>query len=282
MSALSFLLPLLLLAQITSRDQIPPAIRADIESLIGAPTEARLDRLETYDEQYKAELRKWGRIWVETRPSYEPLTVHHIFLFDLGDEKAFEQEINEELYGDGNRMVLIYSRNPKVVPALAPTMFRDDLLKVEQIRRTLNPPLPYAVAGTIICLLQLSPQFSPEVRHWALSSAAFGDYDQELAIMREWWRENEVYFKAGDYAAVRPGRTAATLVAASPAAALSAPAPAETSVPASSTPPPTAASPTATSAGSSASLWTGAALALTVLVGLLLLRLRRSRSGKYS
>lgn len=205
MSIKLLLVGLVMLATVKSRDDIPPAMRAEIETLCGLTYEVRLDRLAAYGDEYRAELLKWGRVWVELSPPGEPRSsVHDEFLFHLGDEEIMARGAAQFARGDyGWAQIFIYGRNPAVIPLLAPTMNDDKLIDPSDPH--VDPP--YAATETIVIVLQHAPQFSPDVRAWALNAKAMGDSPQERAIMREWWRKNEKAFAKRDYAAVKPGTT---------------------------------------------------------------------------
>ena len=271
----SAVISLLLFVQAASRDDIPPGIRADVESLMGFPPEKRLDSLAVYGDEYRVELLKWAKIWIALKPPEEPdASYFEVFLFHLGDEEILARGAAMYARGDYTwQQVFKHGRNPAVIPALVPTMNDDRLIDLKG--QGFTPP--FAATETIVLILQNAPQFSPEVRAWARNAMAMGDFYQSRAIMQEWWQQNEQHFKDRDYLAVRPGRTALVEPANSKGEPpLVAPAP----EPLLSTIAPLAAAPVASAAETStpsiATLWTCAAAVIALLVSLVVFWKRRA------
>lgn len=101
---------------------------------------------------------------------------------------------------------LIDSGRPEIMIELAPLMFLDeeDAVKKFNERVSVTRLIPKSISstGAMLGIMQKSPAFSAETRAWAMKHP----FDERSrAAVRRWWKENEEYFKAGDYKAVKPG-----------------------------------------------------------------------------
>lgn len=227
-----------------------------------------------------------------------------LLLLRLGDERAMEEALKAlsdaaqkhgMLLSDGSED-LVNSAQPLFIPSLAEYLFRDD---GNAARREWEGDLVYdwipvsaACALYAVHIMENSPGFTPAVTEWAKKTRhAMKLWNDDLVsyrkrdlagfrqLMREWWRENEQFFRARNYQAVQPGR----LLVQEPA---SAPEPTAFT----GLPPPGAAQPhsaapntsvpiasaTESVTPSGALLWAGAAIAVGLLVGLLFFRKRRA------
>lgn len=102
---------------------------------------------------------------------------------------------------------LVTAGRPEVLVELAPLMFVDDANTVDPkygVGGDLSPPRAKSVSstGSMIGIIRKSPAFSPETRAWAKNHPVD---ERGRAAVRRWWKENEEYFKAGNYKAVKPG-----------------------------------------------------------------------------
>jgi len=71
-------------------------------------------------------------------------------------------------------------------------------------------------AGLLEMIALRSPDFPPEVQHWA-EGIRWKGYAQYRGIFRQWWQQNKEAFDRQDYAAVKPLEPGATRPAVAPA-----------------------------------------------------------------
>ncbi len=112
---------------------------------------------------------------------------------------------------------------PWVIEELAQELFRNEEFANFLDGDIINYPLSYAVSGLIIANLQHATIYSDDVLEWAKRTSPYALPELRAAI-RDWWRENERFFKEKNYKSVRPGREV-TNFATSPPAAPSLPGP---------------------------------------------------------
>jgi hypothetical protein len=65
-------------------------------------------------------------------------------------------------------------------------------------------PSSFVATYILVQILEEAPQFSAEVRAWAKQLDPRNSWHNRI-MFRRWWRDNEAFFKARDYARVRPG-----------------------------------------------------------------------------
>jgi hypothetical protein len=210
-------------------------------------------------------------------------TGHPDILLYLGDGEQRKKAIAEFRRQRFFDAVLVKLGEPWVVEELAPEMFREEEFTNLVQGDILNYPLSYGVAGLIIANLQNATIYSDEVLQWAKRTSPHA-LPQLRAAMRDWWRENERFFKEKNYRAVRPGhdvpleetKFAATPVQAAPLASLQGadetpllPAPTRVSRPAAS-------APTLEPPPPGGLLWAVAAAAVALLAGLVFFWKRRA------
>jgi hypothetical protein len=198
-------------------------------------------------------------------------------LVRLGDEEMVARYVAAVNGGDNQRgKELVMNGSPELIPQIIPALMANEKFgwygsDVKGL------PKSFYIPGFILGILKGSPAFRREVIEWA--DALQPETDQQVIeqreIVREWWRENERFFKEHNYQAVKPGRelvkeeprveqppAPAAAIASSPAKPLSQPS-ASPSVAQSSAP-------------SSALLVTGAAIAIAALIGLIFFWKRRA------
>jgi hypothetical protein len=142
-------------------------------------------------------LRKF--YWAYGTQNNSPLRESGVYeLIQLGDEKVIDYAIR-----NGITPPLAWSRNPTVIPRLAPGMLSDAMIQ------GIHGPRAAAVdyIHAILNLLETTPEFSPNVQAWAHEGAYSTSSEQEtgFAILRQWWRQNEHWFVTGEYDKVQPG-----------------------------------------------------------------------------
>jgi hypothetical protein len=116
----------------------------------------------------------------------------------LGDEDAIER------CAKGTpSLALFWSRNPKVIPKVVPTLLSDEVKQ--------NPQGSIAIAEEgVICILTIldtTPEFSPTVHDWT-HTALDSDFLRDpigITLVRKWWNQNHLLFERGDYEHVTPG-----------------------------------------------------------------------------
>jgi len=124
-----------------------------------------------------------------------------------------------------------------VIPYLAPDFFLDDGDKSTILRSGFEgvrvlPPSVYSALVSVRVIAE-SKQFSPETRAWAGEARRkHYPYTDFRSTMRQWWKQNEAHFTAGDYRAVRPPQPEPpAVVTAAPPAPASTPLPVPTATP---------------------------------------------------
>lgn len=127
----------------------------------------------------------------------------HILLL-LGDAEEQRKAV-EEFYVARSGVPGLYELGePWAIEAVAAELFREekfttggsDLVRV---------PISFATADLIVRNLQNSDIYSDKVLAWSKRLNP-DDWIGPLPIIRDWWRENERFFKEKNYKAVQPGR----------------------------------------------------------------------------
>ena len=134
--------------------------------------------------------------WTNARPDV---------LLYLGDSEQRKQMISQFRQKRWFYPELVKLGEPWVIEALAPEMFREETLTNLVQGDVFNYPLSYGVAGLIVANLQNATIYSDDVLQWAKRTSPHA-LPQLRATMRDWWRDNERFFKEKNYQAVRPGR----------------------------------------------------------------------------
>ncbi len=137
----------------------------------------------------------WGK---EIDPTYLNILLY------LGDPIERKRAVAEFRLIRRNNPELVKLGEPWVIEELASELFLKEEI-TEQEGDIPNPPISYAVASLIIANLQHATIYRGEVLKWAKQT---NPYDQPAlrSVMRDWWRENERFFKEKNYQAVKPGR----------------------------------------------------------------------------
>lgn len=126
----------------------------------------------------------------------------------LGDPEERKKSIARFRGIPFNYPELVRLGEPWVIQEVAQDMFREEEWMTVPDGDIGDPPLSYGAASLIMENLQHSTIYREEVLQWAKRTNA--DALPELrGVMRDWWRENERFFKEKNYQAVKPGRTLA-------------------------------------------------------------------------
>jgi len=126
-------------------------------------------------------------------------------LVNMGDDEAISREAKTFPFeSTGGGSFLIWTIQPKVVPALMPYVYVNEPSPYNDEG---GPAKSFFAAEALRELLQRSPYFSKDVNHWAASWYAKGGNPPYVfrEMMRRWWTENRQYFAGGNYGAVKPG-----------------------------------------------------------------------------
>ena len=137
----------------------------------------------------------WGN---EINPSYLKM------LFWIGDpiERKRQLAAFRSLPYDYTNLARL--GEPWVIEEVAPDLFREE--KIPPARGDLPElPVSHGAAALIVANLRQASIYREEVLQWAKQTNL---YDQPAirGVMRDWWRENERFFKEKNYLAVKPGR----------------------------------------------------------------------------
>ncbi len=131
-------------------------------------------------------------------------------LLYLGDPQIVAETVKASLESDPLQPNtagedLYWAALPEVIPMVAPRIFVDEPYVFTSFGDNGGTvPKSYGCTGLIRWTLETSPVFSDEVRKWA--KVHFGVQTQLLLpVMRQWWKENEPFFKEKNYRAVKPG-----------------------------------------------------------------------------
>lgn len=244
---------------------IPPYLREILIKSSNLSGPDYIPYINSIPEATKAELRKYLAAEVKLDPeNYDGLR------FDLRDEEVVSRWINNfERTGDFGNMD-VHGR-PDIIHRFVHLIYRDE------------PPGDYekglsisVMASSLIGhIIERTEQFPPELQQWGRSAIANGD---SRAVLRRWWEANKESIEQGRYDLVQPGPPWPWTVKEPSTHEVSpdreVPAGSGKSPPAhpNSILPPTVSTPVGstveTSTPSIALLWTGAAAAVALLVGL--------------
>lgn len=123
----------------------------------------------------------------------------------LGDEAALQKLVKSyianETGGVPGEILLI--KNPKIIPLLGETLFKEEKPKIAGDLIFLPPQ--QSVAYVIAQNLLNSNEFSPDVVKWARRLQPNMKPDSSIPLLRKWYVANESKLKAGDYKAVVAG-----------------------------------------------------------------------------
>ncbi len=154
----------------------------------------------------KEDLSREGKLWyLPTRP-----ITHREELLYLGDPEIVAKTVAASLASDPLQpdlagQELYKAALPEVIPMVAPRIFVDEPYVFTSFGDNGGTiPKSYGYAGLIRSTLEKSPVFGDEVRNWAKLHWRVTS-QQLLPVMRQWWKENEPFFKEKNYRAVKPG-----------------------------------------------------------------------------
>jgi hypothetical protein len=112
--------------------------------------------------------------------------------------------------------------DPKVVERLAPEMEKDEPFTRAPMQGDVggyDVPKPYYAAHLMLKIVANSPEFEGNTRKWAsdnlmlpLAGDASEDHARGQPMVRQWWKENAGFFKAGDYKSVKPGEQVSEVI----------------------------------------------------------------------
>ncbi len=138
-----------------------------------------------------------------------------LLLTNLGDAEAIKDLVQRYKKSSPTsrsmERLLRNCKQPLFIPLIANDLKMDE--KAEYVQASYDYiTLPRSFQSTWIIrdILKNSPAFHQDVKKWAESLGRRDDSDGFKAaekmrnIMRQWWKENEVYFQKKDYGAVRP------------------------------------------------------------------------------
>ena len=205
-------------------------------------------------------------------------------LIRIGDEQTMKQIVESTrsrwLTGKGWAFheTLAQTAQPAVIPLIAVDFFRNDGDKVITVEDGdigyRKRPFSIEMCRVAFSVLGASEAFTSETREWAKESLARADRVSPpltRGVVQEWWRKNEGRFRVRDYQAVTAGQPL-SVPPKTPGDAEPSPPTPNATPPLKTAPEPTAPAPIATasdaSTPSSAFLWTGAGIAIALLVGL--------------
>lgn len=132
-----------------------------------------------------------------------PLTYREI-LFWIGDpiERKRELAAFRSLPYDYTNLARL--GEPWVIEEVAPDLFREE--EIPPARGDLPElPISHGSAALIVANLRQASIYREEVLQWA-KQTNLHDQPAIRGVMRDWWRENERFFKEKNYLAVKPGR----------------------------------------------------------------------------
>ena len=99
----------------------------------------------------------------------------------------------------GQLKLITETKQPHLIPWLVHDLNRNESSKPGQRGvEFFGPPKSVFAANAILKLIADSPSLQPEVREWARgvsTTLAYSDYEGRRAIVRQWWRANEKFFK---------------------------------------------------------------------------------------
>jgi hypothetical protein len=100
---------------------------------------------------------------------------------------------------------LFASIDPEIVKAVVPVMQTEEPLEFVQ-RSDVDGYIPksYTAAGLMLTIVGNSPAFDGKTRKWAMDNN-YVPAEQRQPMVRKWYKENEAFFKVGDYKSVKPG-----------------------------------------------------------------------------
>ena len=133
-------------------------------------------------------------------------------LLRLGDPEILSEAVSKVLHSepDSPDFVPVYERllwaaRPESISMLAPGMLIDEPFTVKPTGDTGAVfPKSYILPVGILDIIGDSPAFSEEVRAWARRNAGT-DSREKLSMMRQWWKDNESFFRNKEYRSVRAG-----------------------------------------------------------------------------
>lgn len=130
-------------------------------------------------------------------------SIYLYILFLLGDPIERKREVTKFRDSPWRDGALAKLGEPWVIEEVAPDMFREE--EIPPPSELPNLPLSNGAAALIIANLQQATIYPEEVMRWAKSTSPY-DQPAILGVMRDWWRENEQFFKEKKYHLIKPGR----------------------------------------------------------------------------
>jgi len=133
-----------------------------------------------------------------------------IVLLRLADPPTMKRITDEYRRGNITKAEnMEWAAQGALIPYLAADFFLEDGDKGTVIKSGFEgirvlPPSVYSALVSVRVIAE-SKQFSPETRAWAeQAKRKHYPYTDFRSTMRQWWKQNEAHFSAGDYQAVRP------------------------------------------------------------------------------
>jgi len=143
------------------------------------------------------------------KPGYDYEEFAQLEFLQLGDEPTIKRLVDKlhewpQAWASQELSLLERSGQASVIEAISDVLFREQ--PFEQLGTdAIGFPASFEVATAMLKIVSDSPQFAPEVRHWANGvKALYGCQKENREIMRKWYRQNEAHFKSHDYRAVQP------------------------------------------------------------------------------
>lgn len=261
-----------LVAYTRSQPVTSEAVQEEVAELLQLGIEKRVRRGQAMNPELKAPvIRAIAGIAVRQEKAYREQ--YYDIMFDLGDE-ATVKKYAEAYLKDSNFSgagLFPTCQNPHVIELIAPAIFREE----GWVTKGPYTAQSFSASKLILEMLGQTPGFDSDVINWArrVRTQIRTLYDVR-DVMRDWWRENEKFFKERNYQAVRPGRDIKPVAEAELAAEVPT-APATTPEPVSPKSMPVASTPGESPTPSSGFLWTCAAGAIALLVSLVVFWKRR-------
>lgn len=149
------------------------------------------------------------------RMSSNPFATAHYRqdLLWLGDPQIVREAVETVLKSDNESpqfaeaaSALLVAARPETVAMLAPGILVDEPFTLKPMRGDVGSPLPksYGISNALLQIMARSPAFGDKVRKWADDNWKV-DPRKSLPMVRQWWKENEPFLKAGNYGMVLPG-----------------------------------------------------------------------------
>jgi hypothetical protein len=198
---------------------------AEMEAILGTERAEVLDLLR---KVVRSEVTEWA-----DGSQLFPPTARRVLL-QLPDTEVLESIGNQlaeyQLFGpygtvsDGLAATALQSKQPKLLPYFAKSVFRDEDVNVRDFVWQRGTKINRSIDSfsNMLSLTYEIEDFSPQVRAWAraMLTANHLPLSERRELGRAWWKENEKAILAGNYAAVRPGISPAQGMPTGPASTL--------------------------------------------------------------